>query len=282
MPLQDNRIRAVLRGPDEVVLGIGTRAPQIVGGLTRREARALAAAGPLTALEWSRLWSSKPPSDRWRSVVSFVSGIVGTINPPAALAGTLAVVGDPCTAGVIASALAPLVGGVLHDQVQVDYLETALLLADSAASATAGAGRAAPDLVVLVAHEVLPASDARGWQRLGVAHLPVVFSGDGCAIGPLVRGPDDVCALCLELHRTDHDPQWPVIAAQFDGAGARLPCAAADLAALAAGLTGSVVRGLAGGTALAPGVVVTARLGDPITGCRQWPRHPRCPRHPPP
>jgi hypothetical protein len=93
--------------------------------------------------------------------------------------------------------------------------------------------------------------------------------------GPLVPGTGGPCLRCLDLHRSDLDPQWPSLAAQLPAENAATPCRASTL------LT-------------AAGVVVAEALallddGEPATigGCleihgpgeirrRTWQRHPSC------
>jgi len=48
-----------------------------------------------------------------------------------------------------------------------------------------------------------------------VAHLPASVDGRRAVIGPLVLPGQTSCLNCTDLHRTDRDPAWPVLAVQL-------------------------------------------------------------------
>ena len=61
-------------------------------------------------------------------------------------------------------------------------------------------------------------SDPFAVRRLMAAdlpHLPVTADDRGLTIGPLVVPGDTACTRCLDLHRTDADPRWPMAATQL-------------------------------------------------------------------
>lgn len=102
-------------------------------------------------------------------------------------------------------------------------------------AALTGAAQSATDLLVLchphAAHDPL----ARGSSEESVAHLPVAVREGRVVVGPLVLPGRTSCLHCAELHRTDRDPSWPVVAAQLvagpHGAGEEPNSVTAALAA---------------------------------------------------
>lgn len=83
-----------------------------------------------------------------------------------------------------------------------------------------------------------------GWVGTGTPHLFAgVLEATG-VVGPLVLPGGTACARCVELHRTDDDPAWPRMLAQWRS-GRRGPGPAGDV-----GLV-SAVAGLAAAHALA-------------------------------
>lgn len=77
--------------------------------------------------------------------------------------------------------------------------------------------RTAPsaDVAVLLSHHVVDPVAAVRLLHEDTAHLPVVFTGDGARIGPLVRPGRTACAVCEHLHAHGADPHWPVLASQL-------------------------------------------------------------------
>ncbi|WP_051198461.1 hypothetical protein [Gordonia shandongensis] len=65
-----------------------------------------------------------------------------------------------------------------------------------------------------------PVADPAIWAPLmaaGAPHLSVhVCEGDGI-VGPLVLPGSTGCLRCIDLHRADLDPEWPVLAAALQG-----------------------------------------------------------------
>lgn len=53
------------------------------------------------------------------------------------------------------------------------------------------------------------------WMRRDLPHLAVVAGDRGTRIGPFVVPGETACAHCLDLHRSDVDPAWGVIAGQL-------------------------------------------------------------------
>lgn len=79
------------------------------------------------------------------------------------------------------------------------------------------AGRRPPHLVVIADQ---PVPDPAVWEPLMVAetpHLSVHVCDDVGTIGPLVLPGSSSCLRCIDLHRADLDPLWPVVAATLHG-----------------------------------------------------------------
>nr|EIF92377.1 UBA/THIF-type NAD/FAD binding protein [Streptomyces tsukubensis NRRL18488] len=80
---------------------------------------------------------------------------------------------------------------------------------------------------------------AADWVEGGVPHLYAGVVEATGVVGPLVLPGGTACAGCLELGRTDRDPGWPRLLAQWRSGGRRIPVPACDLAlaSTVAGLT---------------------------------------------
>lgn len=134
-----------------------------------------------------------------------------------------------------------------------------------------------PDLVILTETGPTDPSMQAGLHLDNVAHLRAVVEGDHAIIGPLVLPGTTSCLRCADLHRTDRDPAWPLLAVQL--AGRPTHRAASDVSLCVA------AAGLAAGQALAfldrerPAVVDATlewRLPDWRLRRRSWPPHERC------
>jgi ThiF family len=173
-----------------------------------------------------------------------------------------------------------------------DLAPAGLVLADLGAPRQEGAARAVgraapevrtrddggvPDLVILTG-PALP--DLTGQlMRDGVRHLAARAGEAIGVVGPLVRPGGSACLTCVDLHKTQADPQWPKVLAQATFARLRPQACDTVLAAMTATL--------AAAQALAyldrPGTVpVTADgtlelvLPDWQWRRRTWPPHPAC------
>jgi bacteriocin biosynthesis cyclodehydratase domain-containing protein len=71
------------------------------------------------------------------------------------------------------------------------------------------------DLAVIIAHYVVDPQRYGHWLRRDIPHLAVVFTDRGSEIGPIVEPGVGPCLYCIELNRTDLDPQWPAMATQL-------------------------------------------------------------------
>jgi bacteriocin biosynthesis cyclodehydratase domain-containing protein len=111
----------------------------------------------------------------------------------------------------------------------------------------------------------------------GIAHLAVAVRDGAALVGPLVPPAGSPCLNCVDLHRRDRDPAWPILAAQLattpapDGE----PCAVATVLSAAGLAAGEVLSWLDGRTptTLGASIEITSP-GRPRR--RTWAPHPRC------
>jgi hypothetical protein len=116
---------------------------------------------------------------------------------------------------------------------------------------------------------------ATGYAQRRLAHLAVAVRDGTVAIGPLVPPGGSPCLNCIDLHRTDRDPQWPLLAAQLAVPGFE-PCAATT-ALFAAGLAAAEVLAWLDG--VGPAATLGASIEITAPGRqrrRSWSPHPGC------
>jgi hypothetical protein len=118
----------------------------------------------------------------------------------------------------------------------------------------------------------------------GTAHLAAGCYETVGSVGPLVvpgRGP---CLRCLDLHRADRDPSWPVVAAQLVS-GPAAPVVAGDTVLVALVAAHAALACLAHldepagrpvATRSLQGALLEIRLPDGATRRRRFPPHPAC------
>jgi hypothetical protein len=147
-------------------------------------------------------------------------------------------------------------------------------------------GTGSADLVVLLDRAAADAARADRLVTTDVPHLSVVVRETSIIVGPLVLPGRSPCLRCLDLHRSEHDRQWPMVLAQLLSGQHR--CAApreeTAIAQLAAALAALQVLGhLDGfGVPAAVGATLEVELPDGLTARRPWPVHPACGCHWPP
>ena len=135
-----------------------------------------------------------------------------------------------------------------------------------------------PDLVVLASLEPVDTTLRTALVGGRVPHLVAGVRETTAVVGPLVLPGRSSCLRCADLHRSDRDPAWPVIAAQLAGVRRRReePCDVA-LATLAASLAALQALALLDGRpADAVGGTLELGLTDWRLRRRSWPVHPRC------
>lgn len=139
-----------------------------------------------------------------------------------------------------------------------------------------------PDVLVVVEHGAAAPERAHVLMTSGLAHLSVVVREGDVLVGPFVQpglARPAACLRCLDLHRVDLDPSWPVLAAQLASPGpsaaqrAEPVLAAAMAAAVAAADVLAVLDGFAPRTRSA---TVEISVPDAVPRERSWAVHPSC------
>jgi hypothetical protein len=141
----------------------------------------------------------------------------------------------------------------------------------------AAAGRS-PDLVVLVDAGVADPVRHTPLRDADVPHLSVVLREASVLVGPLVVPGRTACLTCVELHRTDADPAWPVIAAQLVADRAVTSLAAESTLAAMAGAwaAGQALAHLDGRACATYDAAVEVALPLGLPRAQQWLPHPSC------
>jgi hypothetical protein len=134
-----------------------------------------------------------------------------------------------------------------------------------------------PDLAVLIGQPDPELAAALMNDR--TPHLVASASEAIGVVGPLVVPGRTACLRCLDLHRTDRDPAWPLILAQLAGRQpVPLACDASLAVAVAAQATSQALAFV--DSAAAPDAVANGTLELVLPGWqwrrRTWPPHERC------
>ena len=107
------------------------------------------------------------------------------------------------------------VGGLLPDDVGRCRGEAARQLLHAAWPRTDLGVQAAPDLVVLAPTGREPLDAVRPLVDHRVPHLLAEVRDDVGVVGPLVLPGTTACLHCVDLTRSDRDPDWPALATQL-------------------------------------------------------------------
>ncbi|MGN8246479.1 ThiF family adenylyltransferase [Cellulomonas soli] len=145
-----------------------------------------------------------------------------------------------------------------------------------------------PDVLVVVEHGAAAPERAQVLLLSGVPHLSVVVREADVMVGPFVQPEADApgaCLRCLDLHRVDLDPAWPVVAAQLagPGRGAAARSGAAQLgeptvvSSMAAAVAAAdVLAVLDGCTPRTRSATIEIAVPDALPRTRSWAVHPTC------
>ena len=143
-------------------------------------------------------------------------------------------------------------------------------------------GKESPDgLVVLVSHYAVPVGTARRPDLVSRPVLPVTAQSDRVVLGPWTGLPGAPCLHCLDLHRTDRDPDWPFLAAALDDplTSPVPPRQEQGVLGIVRALTTLLVSGARGDGRDEHGLAYEVGAGRPHLVTRRWTRHPACPWH---
>ena len=140
--------------------------------------------------------------------------------------------------------------------------------------------RATPDLIVLCPPRFLTPSAIERLSSITTPHLLVVSDGPLARIGPSVVPGITPCLRCLELHRSDRDPLWPMVLTQAAHAlGGQRSATDSVLSAVAASVGTVHALSLLDDRAQLPpsaGALLEFRLPHLTWSRRVWPPHPDC------
>ena len=157
---------------------------------------------------------------------------------------------------------------------------TARLVHDCAATVRTAASRGNRagrlDLVVLVEEDVADPLRYRQLLDDDVPHLSVVVREASVLVGPLVRPGRSACLRCVDLHRADLDPAWPVVASQLVGRQARRGVETTLAATGSALAVSQALAHLDGRPTALSSASLEIRLPDALPRRLSWPMHPAC------
>jgi hypothetical protein len=138
----------------------------------------------------------------------------------------------------------------------------------------------APDVTVTVTTDVTDPGTALGLLSGDAVHLPVVVREADALVGPFVdpAAMGEPCVRCLDLHRSDADPAWPVVLAQLGTRDRRgEPGPPAALATVAAGIVAAeVLAHVDGRRPRTRGAQYEIPLPGLEPRMRRWAAHPSC------
>jgi hypothetical protein len=132
-----------------------------------------------------------------------------------------------------------------------------------------------PTIVVLAEGDVPDLGLAATYTKRRIPHLAVTAGTARAVVGPLVLPGRSSCLSCAHRHRTDIDPEWPVVARHLAHGTSRAPV---FLATAAACLTVGQVLDYIDGVVMPSTVNGTLewRSGDLAPRRRTWEDHPEC------
>lgn len=271
MYVLDPAMPVLLRPDGTVQVGWDPRRAVVVrppAGLSRAGLAALLAAMPLSQSQAHRLAARHGLSDTG-AVDDLLDGLArrGVVRPGGGADGrslTIRVHGD----GPLTTAVA--------DGLRCSGARVGVTRHGTAAGATSGV-----DLVVLTDTLGIEPRLLRDLHAARVPHLPVrVRDGTGL-VGPLVIPGVTSCLSCADLHRTDRDAAWPVLATQLRGvAGCADRPTVLATAALALAQVQRIIAGVRANGGALPSTWNTTwevDLASPAILARRWPPHPLCP-----
>ncbi|WP_328349048.1 TOMM precursor leader peptide-binding protein [Micromonospora sp. NBC_00421] len=140
---------------------------------------------------------------------------------------------------------------------------------------TGPAGRRRVELVVQLGTDRPADLLATGYARRRQPHLLLTLREGVPVVGPLVRPPAGPCLHCLDLHRTERDPDWPALAAQLATGPADQSCGTATLLAAVGYAVAEALAQVDGGTPETVGCAVEVGSAGRFRR-RVWAPHPGC------
>ena len=138
-------------------------------------------------------------------------------------------------------------------------------------------GALRPDILVLTEYGPIEPAIRNALHVDGQAHLVVSVDEEHAVIGPLVVPGDSSCLRCLDLHRCDRDPAWPLLAVQLSTARHRRSRADLAMSLATAGVaTSQLLTHLRGRPPATMSATLEWHSPDWRLRRRPWPPHPQC------
>jgi bacteriocin biosynthesis cyclodehydratase domain-containing protein len=220
-----------------------------------------------------------PGARRSRAVVVYGGGPVGI--PVAALLGAAGVGAVSVVAGGVVDRADCAPGGLTPGDVRRPVRSAARDAIRRAAAHvdTSPLGPAVvADLAVIATGSPVDTDVRAALHAAKVPHLVAGVRESTAVIGPLVIPGRTSCLRCADLHRSDRDPSWPLVAAQLVARDPRhAPPGDLALALTAAGLAGlQALDFLDGGAPSTTGGSLELAHPDWRVRRRSWPPHPAC------
>jgi bacteriocin biosynthesis cyclodehydratase domain-containing protein len=144
------------------------------------------------------------------------------------------------------------------------------------ARATRSTGPATPELVVLAPPTGPDQTLVATWSRRSTPHLLAFVRETTGVVGPLVVPGETCCLFCLDLHRRDLDPGWPVIAAQLGRGPANQACDVGLATLVAAQAALQALAYVDGSDPVVLDGTLETSLSTGLTRRRSWSPHPTC------
>lgn len=132
---------------------------------------------------------------------------------------------------------------------------------------------------VIACDTYLDPADEMSYQEAGLPYLRMLVSSRYATIGPLTLPGHSVCWSCIAMHRTDADPHWPHLLAQFEHRRRHLAPIDDAFAMWIASETVSHVLRVIDNDDPSPLVNTTLHFDrqEMVMRRRQWSVHPDCP-----
>ena len=257
---------ALWRSPDEMQFGVPAAAVlSPVEPWQQRLIAELTSGMPESAvMVWAEMLSINPA--RVRELLATLSPAIAHIDPDL----------PPAAPRVLLHTARPNDDARLISTLRGVFMDAGITVAGTAPldpNEVPGPGVIAPPATaVVLAHFAVNPRLSGALLSRDTPHLPLVVDGSGIRVGPLVVPGVTGCLHCVDLHRIDQDPAWPVLATQLleQSAPEPAPTLMLEAAALAARFITGSASTLHGRSAPGTGVSVSVLAADVR---REWQRH---------
>ena len=263
------------------------RAAHLTTDAPERSAPFVRACAAAEAATWSLLRPDGNGDAQVRARQARTVGVVGLGRLGLTTAVTLAAAGVGQIllddAGIVTSADVGAAGYRIGDVGSARLRAASRILRDVAPDIrTEPFAQASPDVVVVVERDAAHPTTGLAFTSTGTAHLSVVVREADALVGPFVTpgARPGACLRCLDLRRSDADPQWPNVLAQLVGgphAATPVACEVGVLAGVCGALAAAeILAHLDGRTPRTRGATYEVALPDVLPRLRTWAAHPDC------